>query len=52
MTDGYTLAALLLLFGAIVLVVSWVVHWVLIIAGVGLVLLAIYVAAGGQLPGL
>lgn len=52
MFEGMFSAELILVAGALLLVASWVLHWVLLVAGVALIALGIFLMLGGQVAGL
>jgi hypothetical protein len=52
MSGDMVLAAVILLVGAMVLIGSWVIHWVLIAVGMGLIGLGLYIAFIGPVAGL
>jgi hypothetical protein len=52
MMDTDTLALILLVAGVIIFVGGWVLHWIMIVAAVALVILALFLFTGGSLSAL
>ncbi|MCI4330888.1 MAG: hypothetical protein L3K19_03455 [Thermoplasmata archaeon] len=49
MFDTMSLALVALVIGALALVAAWLLHWILLVAGVVLIALGVYLAFGGSL---